>query len=358
MSQPLHSSFKLNGLFYNEETLLKLADDLTNHGHQHEKLIGEFLRQWFNDSPFLTVRTSGSTGTPKNIKIAKNAMINSAVATGDFFDLPSGTSALLCLSAGYIAGKMMLVRAMTLGWHLHIVAPEKDALTQYDNSYDFVAMVPYQVHHSLRALQKVKKIIIGGGEINPKLEAKLQSLSTQVFATYGMTETVTHIAARSVNGTNKSNYYSALPNVCFEKDERGCLVIDAPTVSEKRVVTNDLVNLISKTQFEWLGRYDNVINSGGIKVFPEQVEKKLSNFIFQPFIIASEKDAILGNQVILIIETDSPVNKETIKNAFSVLENYQRPKKIYTFSKFPITETGKIKRTEILKMFEERSNTN
>ncbi len=358
MSQPLHSSFKLNGLFYNEETLLKLADDLINHGHQHEKLIGEFLKQWFNDSPFLTVRTSGSTGTPKNIKIAKNAMINSAVATGDYFNLSSGTSALLCLSAGYIAGKMMLVRAMTLGWHLHIVAPEKDALTQYDNSYDFVAMVPYQVHHSLRALQKVKKIIIGGGEINPKLEDKLQSLSTQVFATYGMTETVTHIAARSVNGTNKSNYYSALPNVYFEKDERGCLVIDAPTVSEERVVTNDLVNLISKTHFEWLGRYDNVINSGGIKVFPEQVEKKLSNFILEPFIIASEKDVILGNKVILIIETDSPINKETIKKAFSVLENYQRPKKIYTFSKFPITETGKIKRSEILKMFNERSNTN
>jgi O-succinylbenzoic acid--CoA ligase len=348
LTQPLHKQFQINGLSYSQETLIELANDLITHGHQHEKLIGDFLIKWFDDSPFIAVKTSGSTGKPKTINILKNAMINSAVATGDYFNLPPGSSALLCLSAGYIAGKMMLVRAMILGWHLHIVAPEKDALTQYDNTYDFVAMVPYQVYHSIPALEKAKKILIGGGEITPQLETKLQEVKTQVYASYGMTETITHIAIRKVNGEQKNGYYEALPQVTFNKDSRGCLIIDAPLIAEDKIVTNDLVTLISPTKFVWLGRYDFIINSGGIKIIPEQVENKLNPFINQTFIIASQKDAALGERVVLVIESDNAINIDAIIEKLSVLEKYERPKKIITVSRFPRTATGKINRMEIL----------
>ncbi len=245
---------------------------------------------------------------------------------------------------------------MTLGWDLHIVAPQKDALTQYDNNYDFVAMVPYQVDYSLNALNKVHKLIIGGGVISKELNDKLQEVEADVFATYGMTETITHIAVRRINGLAKSTNYTALPNVKFRKDARGCLVIYAPEISEEKIITNDVVHLISSTSFEWLGRIDNMINSGGIKIFPEQIEEKLSAFIELPFIITSEKDEQLGECIILIFENDGSHETPDFSKAFSKLTPYTRPKKIYTFSKFPFTETGKIIRSEVLELLENRNN--
>jgi len=239
---------------------------------------------------------------------------------------------------------------MVLGWNLHIVAPQKDALTQYDNDYDFVAMVPYQVAHSISALNKVHKLIIGGGAISKELDAKLQEVDTEVFATYGMTETITHIAVRRINGLAKSNHYTALPNVKFIIDERGCLTICAPEISVENVITNDVVNLISPTSFEWLGRFDNVINSGGIKMHPEQIEEKLSTFLELPFIITSEKDTKLGERIILIFENKEKKNPPDFSEAFSYLTSYERPKKVYAFSKFPFTETGKINRLEVISL--------
>jgi O-succinylbenzoic acid--CoA ligase len=243
---------------------------------------------------------------------------------------------------------MMLVRAIILGWDLYIKAPEKDAITQYDRDYDFVAMVPYQVHYSLKSLNKIKKLIIGGGAISVDLNDQLQHVDTEVFATYGMTETITHIAVRRINGLAKSDYYNALPNVKFSLDKRDCLVIEASEVSDDKVVTNDLVKIISPSSFQYLGRIDNVVNSGGVKLFPEQIEAKLAKFIDVQFIIASEKNQTLGEQLILILEEDSSELIPDIKTAFSTLSNYERPKKVYSFSKFPFTETGKIKRSELL----------
>jgi O-succinylbenzoic acid--CoA ligase len=234
-----------------------------------------------------------------------------------------------------------------MGWDLHVVAPDKDAITQYDNTYDFAAMVPYQVYHTLNALDKIKKLIIGGGVIDPDLEAKLQTKSTQVYATYGMTETITHVAVRRVNGEDKTNVYSALPNVSFDLDSRGCLVIDAPIQGSSKVVTNDLVTLHDAKSFEWLGRYDNVINSGGIKLYPEKMELLLRDFIKVPFIISSLQDQALGEQLILVLQLDDPKQVATYSEAISELEPYHRPKKIFTLSKFPLTQTGKIKRSAI-----------
>ncbi|MCH7785208.1 MAG: AMP-binding protein [Bacteroidetes bacterium] len=348
--QNIHPAFKLNGLKYSSTELCEFAKDLEDKGTNYEISIGNFLIQWLNEDPTVMVKTSGSTGKPKDILLNKDNMVNSANATGIFFKLAENTTALLCLPSNFIAGKMMLVRAMILGWDLHITAPEKDALTQYDNDYDFVAMVPFQVLHSIDALKKVKKLIIGGGSISKELEAKLINVDTEVFATYGMTETITHIAVKRLNGLAKSAYYTALPNVKFSKDDRGCLIISAPDISEKEVITNDIITLVSPTSFEWLGRYDNVINSGGIKIFPEKVEEKLSAFIQHPFIITSEKDEQLGERVILIIETKDKNDKLDLSEAISKLERYERPKKIYTFSEFPFTETGKIKRDKILQI--------
>ena len=344
----IHPSFKLNGLQYSRAGLLDLAQDLEKSGVHYEISIGKFLQQWLNNEDSLKIKTSGSTGKPKEISLFKKHMINSAKATGVFFKLGENTTSLLCLPANYIAGKMMLVRAIVLGWNLHIVAPAKDALTQYDNDYDFVAMVPFQVAHSLKALEKVKKLIIGGGAISKELDQQLQRVNTEVFATYGMTETITHIAVRRINGLAKTTDYTALPNVKFSIDDRNCLSIEAFEVGNNKVLTNDVVRLISPTSFQYLGRIDNVVNSGGIKYFPEQIELKLAEYIDRPFIITSEKNEALGEQLILILEEDTTKKQPNFNEVFSVLTSYERPKKIYSFSKFPFTETGKIKRNEIL----------
>lgn len=351
----IHPSFKLNGLHYNASGLLEIAKDLEKSGVHYEISIGKFLQQWLDNNDTVIVKTSGSTGKPKDIQLAKYRMVNSAKATGIFFKLGENTTALLCLPSNYIAGKMMLVRAMVLGWDLHIVAPAKDALTQYDNNYDFVAMVPFQVEYSLEALNKVHKLIIGGGTVSKELNEKLQQVETEVFATYGMTETITHIAVRRINGLAKSADYTALPNVKFKKDERGCLSIQASDISEEKIITNDVVNLISPTSFEWLGRIDNVINSGGIKIYPEQIEEKLAAFIALPFIITSEKDNLLGERIILIFENNGAHEIPNFSEAFSSLSKFERPKKVYTFSKFPYTETGKIKRDEVIDLLKNKN---
>jgi len=352
MELPFHSAFTFNGLQYDTKKELQVfAKSLQQEGDDYEIHIGDFILAWLDDTDAVKVKTSGSTGKPKKIQLSKKAMVNSAKATAAYFKLGEGTSALLCLPANYIAGKMMLVRAMVMGWNLHVVAPEKDALTQYDNDYDFVAMVPYQVHYSLQDLNKVKKIIIGGGPVSKELEEQLQSVSTEVFATYGMTETITHVAVRRINGPARSKTFSALPNVKFSQDERECLVISAPNISEEKVVTNDMVTLQSPTSFVWQGRYDNVINSGGVKIFPEKVEEKLSEKIMEPFIIASEKNNELGERVILVIEMTSDSIPDYSK-AFEVLSKYERPKKVISLSKFPYTETGKVKRAALLKILQ------
>ncbi|MAN60223.1 MAG: O-succinylbenzoic acid--CoA ligase [Flavobacteriaceae bacterium] len=349
--QLFHPSFTFNGLHYESaDELLHFAKKLKDHGDDYEIHMGKFLEKWLGPDTHILVKTSGSTGKPKKISLSKSAMIHSARATATYFKLGENTSALLCLPANFIAGKMMLVRAMVLGWQLHVVAPEKDALTQYDNDYDFVAMVPYQVYFSLPALKKVKKLIIGGGPITSDLEQKLQHVPTEAFATYGMTETVTHIAIRRINGPARTEVFSALPTVKFSVDTRNCLRIQAPGIIEEDIVTNDVVKLISATSFEWLGRYDNVINSGAVKVFPEKVEEKLAAHITYPFIIASEIDEALGERIILILEKRDEALLPNYAQAFATLHPYEKPKRIYTVSEFPYTETGKVKRNDVIQM--------
>lgn len=347
-TKKLHPSFTLNGISYTEKTLLLYSQELKEAKEDYKKQIGFFIAQWLAISKTIIVETSGSTGPPKPISLLKKNMIASAKATEHFFDLSTGTSALLCLPARYIAGKMMLVRAMVLGWNLYTVPPGKNVLKQHKMTYDFAAMVPYQVHHSLEHMVKVKKLIIGGGAISKELSVALQNVATQIFETYGMTETITHIAVKHTNGMHASETFKALPNVTFTKDDRGCLVIHAPKITNTSIVTNDMVALENATAFTWLGRYDNVINSGGVKIHPEVVEAKLTHYINVPFVILSEPNETLGEQVILIVETNQTINTSEYKEIFKVLQPYERPKNIYTLLQFPYTETGKIKRNEVL----------
>ena len=347
----LHANFKLNGeAFSSIEALRKRAMHLINSEIKFESAIGIFILEWLDINDYIIVKTSGSTGVPKDIKLKKENVFNSATATVTYFKLNENTKALLCLPADYIAGKMMLVRGMIAGWDLYYSAPGKNPLQGLEVSFNFAAMVPYQVFHSLADLHKIKKLIIGGGIVSVELEKSLQQQSTQVFATYGMTETISHIAIRSINGKEKSEAFSALPEVDFSQTAEGCLKIIAPKISEQIIITNDVVELISPNSFKFLGRIDNVINTGGVKVYPEGIEEKLSLDINKPFFIASENDEALGERVILIVEENKPSKLEEYVESFKTLSAYEKPKKIYSVSKFIYTETAKIKRAEVLQL--------
>ncbi len=379
MQFKFHKSFQLNGTsFYSNKELVEFSKTISFE-------ISSFLSDFLTDNETIDVKTSGSTGTPKRIEIKKEFMINSALATGDFFNLKQDTKALLCMNPSFIAGKMMLVRAMVLGWKLDVVTPSSNPLKGVNKIYDFCAMVPMQVHHSFNDLHKIKKLIIGGGVLSKELETKLKLIKTTCFATYGMTETVTHIAVKRVNGKGikvkdsqsvsssavERSFYRVLPNVKISKDKRGCLVIDAPKVAKNKLVTNDLVDLISDTEFQWLGRYDNIINSGGIKLIPEQIEEKLAKIIEPRFFVAGIKDAVLGEKLVLVVEEGLKVQrlKETrekrskfvassaveksqnLKSQITnlkILSKYEIPKEIYFVEKFVETTTKKIQRNKTL----------
>jgi O-succinylbenzoic acid--CoA ligase len=224
-----------------------------------------------------------------------------------------------------------------LGLDLDITAPSLEPLALNTTQYDFVAMVPLQVQNSIEALKNVKKLIIGGAKMDAALEEKLLPLKTESYETYGMTETITHIAAKRVG----ESAFSVLPNVKIAKDDRGCLVITVPTISEEPIVTNDLVEVIRENQFIFLGRIDNVINSGGVKLIPEQIEAKLISKISNRFFVTGVPDSLLGEKLILVIEGDK---QDFDADFFNVLDKYEKPKEIVFVPKFKENENGKLLR--------------
>lgn len=352
----VHQSFKLNGYVYTNEELKMAAYGFKKNGELYEQEIGSFLIDWLSELPYMELQTSGSTGIPKKIKVFKAQMVNSALATGTFFKLAEDATALLCLSANYIAGKMMLVRAMVLGWRLDVVPYRVNPLDNVYRRYDFCAMVPLQLDNSLNRLHLIKKLIVGGGSVAAALKNQLQSVKTKVYETYGMTETVSHIAARRLNSNKKTKkergFFKVLPNITITTDERGCLVIKAPKLCEETVVTNDIVAIHTYKKFEWKGRYDNVVNSGGVKLYPETIEMKLQPLISQRFFVCGIPDDSYGDRLILIIEDRY---QERAKERFimeisrtTTLAKYEIPKEIYFLPKFIETPTGKIQRVKTL----------
>lgn len=333
----VHNYFKIDGHHLHGEELRSVAYSFIKEGDSNEQAIGEFLLDWFDQKEYIEMKTSGTTGLPKVVRLQKQAMIQSALATGDFFDLNPGDKALLCLPVKFVAGKMMLVRSLILGLDLHIIEPTTEPLVLNKTEYDFVAMVPLQVQNSIEALKNVKKLIVGGAKMDAALEEKLLPLKTEVYETYGMTETITHIAARKVG----EKVFTVLPNVKITTDSRGCLVIDIPAVSEEPIVTNDLIELIRENQFIFLGRIDNVINSGGVKLIPEQIEAKLIGKISSRFFVTGIPDSLLGEKLILVVEGEK---QDFPADFFEVLDKYEKPKEIVFVRKFKENENGKLLR--------------
>lgn len=343
-SNSFHTSFQINGeSFSNSEELIAFSQSIS-------KEINQFLRAWFSSDPNIVVKTSGSTGTPKSIHLRKDFMINSALATGRYFQLGENTKALCCLPIKFIAGKMMLVRALTLGWHIDVIESTSNPLQEIIKEYDFSAMVPLQLRNSISKIGQIKTLIVGGGVVSTDLEKAIQTVNTKCYATYGMTETITHIAIKKLNKFTQlelesASVYKTLSDITISKDKRSCLVIDAPKVSDEAIITNDVVELISSTKFIWKGRIDHVVNSGGVKLHPEEIEQKLSDVIHDRFFVVGIPDEILGEKLILLIEGEK---HQITSRHFSKLSRFEIPRATYFIPKFLETGTGKINRHKTL----------
>ena len=308
--------------------------------------IVDFIYEWFNENNYIIAETSGSTGVPKKVKLYKDKVTNSAMATGSFFSFKGGENALLCMSPKFIAGKLMIVRAIIWRLNLICVEPTSRPLKYLSKNtvIDFVAMVPLQLKNSISKLllSNVKTLVVGGGAVDESLLEKIKLLKTEIYSSYGMTETITHIALRRINGKEVDEKFTALDNVFLSIDNRNCLVISAKKISETNIITNDIVELVNRKEFKWLGRFDNIINSGGVKIAPEKAEQVLSSIISSPFFISSLVDGKLGEKVILIIEgKETNLNLNYIK---SLLPKYHNPKEIYYLIEFVRTDSGKINR--------------
>lgn len=335
--------------------------------------VNDFLQEWNSPSETLLVHTSGSTGKPKPMWVEKQRMLNSAHITCDFLGLRPGDSALLCMSLDYIAGKMMVVRSIERKLRLFSVKPSGHPLSDeslakmVEMDFDFVAMVPMQVYNTLQVpqererLSRIKHLIIGGGAIDDALAEELRSLPGAVWSTYGMTETLSHIALRRLNGEEASEWYQPFDSVGVSLNSDGCLVIDAPLVCSEPLVTNDIAEIkqqetsshssdassSSKVSFPHVlfrikGRKDNVICSGGIKIQIEEVENLLRQHLDAPFLLAKKKDEKFGEIAVLVTESGDLEGVESICR--QVLPKYWVPRQYLHFDQLPMTETGKPKR--------------
>ncbi len=316
--------------------------------------INEFLNEWRNDSDTVWVHTSGSTGKPKPMQVEKRRMEASARITCDFLGLKEGDTALLCMSLDYIAGKMMVVRALTCG--LRLISVEPKGCPQWEGAIDFAAMVPMQVWNLVQQaperLRQIRHLIIGGGAISDELADALKEMPNHIWSTYGMTETLSHIALRRLNGAERSEWYTPFDGVEVSLNEEECLVIHAPAVHEGILVTNDIAEL-KDGKFRIKGRKDNVVCSGGIKIQIEEVERMLCAHLKVPFLITKKADKKFGEQVVLLTESTDVSNVKEVCQ--QVLPRYWQPRMYLHVAKIPLTETGKPARAEAEKMVRTQS---
>ncbi len=322
----------------------------------YEQKVVDFCQKWIAGKDKFIIKTSGSTGEPKPIVLTRKQMISSAKITGETFNLKVGDRALVCLNVEYIAGIMMLVRGMELGLKLTVVKPSGNPLKNLEYAvFDFIAFVPLQLQNlledekNLEILNKTKAIIVGGAAVNEVLENELQILKTSVYGTYGMTETVSHIAIKRLNGANRNDNFQVLDGIKIGVDDRNCLNIIAEVSNNKLIQTNDIVEIINRKEFKLIGRFDNIINSGGVKIQLEKVEKLIENEIkilnpkrYFAYGIPDEK---LGQKLVLFIEGEQQ-EEEKINDFFANikpnLSKYEIPKQIFFLKKFIETPTGKL----------------
>jgi O-succinylbenzoic acid--CoA ligase len=336
---------------------------------QYEQMAIDFCKKWQAGESIFTLHTSGSTGIPKPIQLTRYQMQQSALLTGQTFGLQQGDHILVCVNIAYIAGVMMLVRGLELGLAMTVVEPASNPFVGIEHlecQYDFVALVPLQIQKILESdviyrqkLNQMKAVIVGGASVNNTLQQQIQELSVPVYSTYGMTETVSHIAIRRLNGPEPNANFRVLEGVEVKIDERSCLCIKAPASNNQWIVTNDVVELLDASHFCIIGRYDNIINSGGVKIQLEKVEavlevalrNVLSTKLLPRFFAYGIPDDRLGQQLIVVIELPQlPEEKRNRILGFlqEKLGKYEIPKQILIISAFSETPTGKIdKRTTI-----------
>lgn len=340
----------------------KIVEGKESPGTAFEESTFNFLREWLLGAETFVMNTSGSTGEPKGITISRSQMLQSARRTAEKIKLQKNSTALLCIDSKYIGGKMMLVRSLMLGMKIMAIDPCANPLARIpvDKCVQFTAVVPYQVHAILESkhphlLNNLDKVLIGGAPLDETTRAKLDSYLCECYETYAMTETVSHVALRLANTQGKQPYFETLPGVDISLDTRGCIVINAEYL-DRPVVTNDLVEITGERTFTWLGRWDSIINTGGVKVVPEKVEQQLASIFRQNdfghrFFIAALPDEKLGSKVVLIVEGvqfSSEILNRSLQELKSALSPYEIPKEVYAIPAFINTPTQKIDRIQTL----------
>lgn len=343
----MKQSIIINDIEYGIDTRSSLIIQKIDSGEDWERKVFQFLKEWFNDSDKIILNTSGSTGQPKEIAFNKQQLIKSAQTSINYFELTNYNTALLCLPAEYVAAKLMIVRAIVGQLNLIITEPSGNPIRNLSRQIDFCAMVPMQVLTALIEnpinFQHIKKLIIGGQKITPQILQHKQLLPSATWETYGMTETLTHVALKKITPSTQESF-KALPGNSFSVDDRDCLIIDNKNIAADSIITNDIVDLKSNTEFEYIGRDDNVVNSGGVKIFIENLEQKISSLILSPFAIASIPDSKLGERLVLVIEKASNIDLLLGQINKLDLAKHEIPKQIISIEKIPLTASGKVNR--------------
>jgi o-succinylbenzoate---CoA ligase len=340
----MKENYFINHKGYSREELIVFAGNkLKQEGlADWERDLYTFIQLWLSPVEYISIYTSGSTGMPKEIKITKAQMLRSAKRTLEYFEVRPLENALLCLPVKYIAGMMMVVRAFVGYLNLCTLAPQQLKLEDIKEKMSFAALTPLQIDKLIikdQHVSGIEKMILGGMPVSMSLEHKLKSYFLgKVWETYGMTETITHVAIREIG--NDPQKFQALPGILFSTDERDCLMISDPLLHDEPISTNDRVELLSNTSFRLLGRADNTINSGGVKVQPEVLEMKLALYITGKYCITSVQNEILGEIVVLVVEKGYDAFR--VQEGIDNLESYQRPKKIVELPQIPLTSNGKV----------------
>ncbi len=311
-----------------------------------------FIDEWLDESLYITARTSGSTGAPKAIRLLKADMVTSAISTNRFFNITDKSSMLCPLSADYIAGKMMIVRAMLSGAQLWIEKPGNTPVCQEYGNIDLIAVVPSQVQHLLdnqRILKRLKHVLIGGAAVPSELSHRITASGVNAYVSYGMTETCSHVALRRI-GESSDEIYEAMPDISFITDSRGCLIVNSENRSFHSLTTNDIVRLIDDRHFVWIGRFDNVINSGGIKVYPEEIEKQIQRLIPEDteYYISKCRDDKWGEVPVLVLSKEVENAKKMLEDIRTIVKSKaERPAGIIVRN-IEYTSTGKIIRQQFI----------
>ncbi len=310
-----------------------------------------FLKEWMSRKDVIELHTSGSTGLPKKIIVKKDAMVLSAKRTIDFLGLQPGMTALLALPLSFIAGKMMVVRAIVGGLNLIYQLPSGNPMKNIDIPIDFAAFTPMQMHKIINETAEkstlLQNVIIGGAPLSSSLEKKLKLQPFNAWETYGMTETVSHIALRKITGNDSQEHLYPLKGISVGLQENSCLFIDAPGISENLVLSNDLAQIYADGSFMIKGRIDHIINSGGIKVIPELLEAEIQSFFDAEFVISSVPDPEKGEKVIMVVEGNSFDTGALMTEINRNIDKYERPVFICFLKSFPRSKNGKILRLNI-----------